>query len=492
MDNNSFTPSGQGSPNNMTPQSTPEPAPEPTPNPTPTPTPEPTPTPTPEPTPNPKSTPAPTVAPEPTSEPPITPASPLESNSMPTTEPTPKTPKKTNTKLLIIICACIGVLALIAVILFIIPFSSNGTLWDSITNNKSSSSGSSSPTSNERKTGNTVVSGDYTYTANLDLEYEPKGAFHDGLMKVITADGDIAYLDTTGNIAFTLDLSYEPYGNFSNGLLAVRCNANRTKVKPSIRSGGYAMRNERTLGNEIETRTYGFLDKTGNLAIPCDYAEVKEFQNGYAAVIATQDRNLRNSYSIIDPAGQTVVPSGKYSNIVMEDNTFKDGIFKSAYAINPDANEYGWGCFNLSGEQLDTFSNYEGTCAEDADKDTIRESVQAKLGSSDTVHVSDPSEGLLLVSQMDPYSAYVVDTNGDTVWTIDIDKVVDADDDQYTEGLLPIAMWVGDGERPSLETMMSTGLTDEQLYQNAGIVYYDHSGEPVFIYRYSRLLENNE
>lgn len=483
MDSNSFTPSGQGLPNNMTPQ----PNPVPTPPPASQPAPQPIPQPAPQPAPQPISTPAP----EPIQ--PVEPVPPTE--PLPPTEPTPTTtpetpepPKKSNTKLLIIICACVGILALIVVILFAIPFGDNVTLWNTITG---SQGGSGSTSSNARKTGDTVNTGDYTYTANLDLEYEPKGSFHDGLLKAISKDGDIVYLDTSGNVAFTLDLSYDPKGDFSDGLLAVQCNANRTKTKSTVRSGGVMESNRALDRGEIETRTYGYIDKTGNLAIPCNYHEVNSFTNGYAAVVALQDKDLQGSYSIINPSGQTVVAPGKYSNIVYEDGTFKDGVFKSAYVANPDTKEYGWGCFNLNGEQLNTFADYNGTCITDTEKETIKANIQAKFG-SDNYQVNTPSEGLIAVAQKEPLAMFFVDTDGNTVWTVDIDKVLDADDNQYTEGLIPIPMWVGEGERPSIETMFERGLSEEEIYNNGGVVYYDHSGEPVFIYRYSRLLENSD
>ena len=506
MDNNSFTPSGQGSPNNMTPQPTPEPIPNTKPAPasdsTAEPTPEQSPVSVPEPT-----APEP-VVPEPTTPEPVAPTSePTTPSIQPTPEPSPEssmssaavTPipeptKKPQSKLLIILCACMGVLALLAVVLFAIPFGNNGTLWNTITggNGTSGSNGGNSGNGSNgtRQTGDTVITGDYTYTANLDLQYEPKGVFHDGLMEVITADGDIAYVDTSGNIAFTLDLSYEPRGDFGNGLLAVRCNANRTKTKPSYTSEGNIEKNAIVNRDEINNRTYGYIDKTGALAIPCQYYSADNFKNGYAAVVALQDKEAISSNSVIDPTGQTVVPAGKYSNIVYEDNTFKDGVFKSGYPINPDTNEYGWGCFNLNGDQLSTLDDRFGTCATDTDKEAIQASIQAKLGDTDNYHVGTPSEGLVAVSQREPMSMFFVDTDGNTVWTVDIDKVIDADEEEYTEGLIPIAMWTGDGERPSIETLMEGGISNEELYRNGGIVYYDHSGQPVFIYRYSTMLDN--
>ena len=507
MDSNSFTPSGQGLPNNMTPQPTPvptpspasQPAPQPISQPTPQPAPQPIPTPTPQPIPTSQPVPQPQPAPEPIPTPePIQPVEPVPpTEPLPPTEPTPtptpetpEPPKKSNAKLLIIICACVGVLALVVVILFAIPFGDNGTLWNTITSSNSQG-GPGGTSNNVRKTGDTVNTGDYTYTANLDLEYEPKGSFHDGLLKAISKDGDIVYLDTSGNVAFTLDLSYDPKGDFSDGLLAVQCNANRTKTKSTVRSGGVMESNRALDRGEIETRTYGYIDKTGNLAIPCDYFDVKSFTNGYAAVVALQDKDLQGSYSIINPSGQTVVAPGKYSNIVYEDGTFKDGVFKSAYVANPDTKEYGWGCFNLNGEQLNTFADYNGTCITDTEKEAIKESIQAKFG-SDNYQINTPSEGLIAVAQKEPLAMFFVDTDGNTVWTVDIDKVLDADEDEYVEGLIPIPMWVGEGERPSIETMMERGLSSEEIYNNAGVVYYDHSGEPVFIYRYSRLLENSD
>lgn len=536
MDSNNFAPGGQGPEKNMTPQPSPEPTsnsnsipapnPEPTPAPDPVLTPEPTPEPTldpapapaPDPVPNHEPAPEPASAPTPAPEPTPTPDSPLEPTTEPATAPTseptttpatepttepaaepaatpstPETPvKKSNTKLYGVIGAIVAILVIAAVVVFAVPFGDKGTLWNQISGSGTNGGGGGGnvPGGDGRKTGDLVNTGDYTYTANLDLEYEPMGLFHDGMLKAKDDDGNIVYLNESGQLAFVLDSNYQPSGDFSSGLLPVRCEANP--------NSGYQEEGARVHVETKEAYTrvkYGYVNKSGELAIPCQYDDADDFINGYAAVtLAMEDGSTYppEYVGVIDPNNQKVTEF-RYNHIEYEDGTFEDGLFKANLPPAEGSTEYVWGCFNFSGEMTASIDRY-GECATSSDaqaNQTIVTNLTEKFG--EDYYVADPSEGLVVIGGRNPYSMFVVDTSGETVWTVDIDKVLDADYDQYAEGLLPIPMWIGDDPYPGVEALMNIGtssstLTEADMYRNAGVVYYDHSGKPVFIYRYARQL----
>ena len=328
----------------------------------------------------------------------------------------------------------------------------------------------------------TIKTGDYTYTTNLDLEYEPRGTFHDGLIAARDSDGNTVYLDTAGKVAFTLDSKkYRSTGSFSDGRLSVAC----------ISAGDDE-------GYSISTSKYGFIDKTGELVIPCQYAYANEFMNGYSAVMvrkADEDTGYESTkYGVIDTEGNLVVDY-EYEEFRQESGTFLNKKFKaSKYDSEWNLKTL---CVTIGGGAPQELKSYSEPCAEDPDAEKGKEIVEAleekyeNEGKNYTV--GKYSEGLVSVYSLSPLEFFFVDADGNKVWSVDTDKVVDADDNAYQEGLFRIYMWVGGEPRPSMEELENMMRDEEQmlsLYDKVAAVFYDHSGNPVFMYRYSRSTAN--
>lgn len=542
MDSNSFAPSGQGPENNMTPQpsSTPPTPPTPpappipptpspassvglggTPNPlvrptpaesapTPPPAPEPTPTPTsattfepipapeatpiPEPAPEPRSTSipisGPTPEPTPESQPTPIPISEPSPDPAPAPTPNPASSKKSHTKLFIILGSCLIGLALIIVLVFVVPFGSNGTLWDMITG------GSSSSTTSGLKTGDEVETGGYTYYANLDLQYSPSGYFYDGMMRATSIDGATVFLDNTGNPAFTISSPYSTSSSdhFGNGLLPVSCRDGH------VLYGAY--------GTSLdENGNYGYFDKTGNLAIPCQYASAGNFDNGYAVVsrvvgtgeyeesylldYCDDDGNCTESsneprekfkiqYGIIDTSGNLVVDF--QDNEIDKYNTIKDGVYAATDA------KYDKHCYNFQGEIVGTpdYTNADGCfpLADDYQQTTAaREAIKASL--PDNYTVNPFREGLALVTSLDPLEGYFVDIDGNKVWEIDTSNLLDMDQEAYHEGLITIFVWDSDQPYPGVEALINGDVSSEDMMLNGAALFFDHQGQVVFRFSYA-------
>ena len=392
-------------------------------------------------------------------------------------------PKKSlPSKQLMIISGFLLAVVLVAVLVFLIPFGEK-TLWQLMTGgNGSGGSGGGSSTSQVVKTGG------YTYTTNLDLEYEPSGYFHEGLLAAKDSDGNIVYLNTAGEVAFKLDPQYRIAGDFSDGLMPVKCGGAENGSYDDY--GAQGMRS-------IDFDTYGYVNKAGELVIPCQYSDAEEFSNGYAAVsIEKDDPNDRYSYErvywgVIDTSGNNVVDY-IYEYIQAEDGMFKDEVFEANKYTD---GRYIDGCFDFSGNLLEDLStSYGRGCISDPQAEEnkkLAESFEEKIG--ERYIVSNFNEGLAAVYSFAPLEFYFINTDGDRVWTLDINKVVDVDEEEYQEGLFLAFMWVGDEAYPGVEQLETMMRKDELfIYRNSAAVYYDHSGNPVFMYRYAKSLPSLE
>lgn len=409
---------------------------------------------------------------------PVQPASDVPVGTDVTAAPAEKPKKGLSSKQWMTIGGLFLVVVLIAVSVFLIPFGEK-TLWQSMTggNGSGGSGGGSS-------SGQVVKTGDYTYTTNLDLDYEPSGYFHEGLLAAKDSDGNSVYLDTAGKVAFKLDPQYRIVGDFSDGLAPVRC---RSAVDGSY--DDYGVQGTRS----VDLDNYGYINKTGELVIPCQYSGVEEFSNGYAAVsIEKSDPDSTYSYEkaywgVIDTNGNNVVDY-IYGYIQYEDGIFKDGVFEAnKYADG----KYISGCFDFSGNLLEDLStSYGAGCISDPqaeENEKLADLFKEKLGES--YRVNKFNEGLAAVYSLSPLEFYFINTDGERVWTLDVNKVVDVDEDEYEEGLFLAFMWVGDEAYPGAEMLESAMRNDEMfIYRNAAAVYYDHSGNPVFMYRYAKSL----
>ena len=423
------------------------------------------------------------IAPVPTS----TESATSETVSPDTSSSTEKPKGGSSKKALMILGSCLIAVAIIIVVVFLVPFGEK-TLWQMITggNNGGGIGGNGGGNSD-----NVVNTGDYTYTANFDLEYQPSGYFYDGLLRAKNSDGGTVYLDTAGKLAFELNSQYSSAGHFADGLMPVMC------------GGTMDMADGGTNQNEVRDVTlkdylYGYVDKTGELVIPCQYSMAEEFMNGYAAVAIEKEDTTSSYYAtnnywgVIDTSGNLVVDY-IYDLIDYESGTFLNQVFQ---ATLDNGEDYIEGCFDFSGNMIreyDWKSHVE--CAADPqaeEEKNLASTFEEKLGGQ--YRVNDFSEGLAAVYSSSPMEYYFIDTNGEKVWSLDMNKAVDVDEEEYHEGLFLAFMWVGDDEYPGAQEMerilRDSEINEALLYKNTGAVYYDHNGNPVFIYRYARDIEN--
>ena len=404
-------------------------------------------------------------------------------------------PKKSlPSKQLMIISGFLLAVVLVAVLVFLVPFGER-TLWQSITGGNGNGSGGGNGNGGSgggASSSQVVKTGGYTYTTNLDLEYEPSGYFHEGLLTTRDSGGNTVYLDTAGKVAFVLDSKYKNVGSFSDGLMPVRC-----MDAASNSYDDYGVQS----AIAIDLYSYGYVNKAGELAIPCQFNAVEEFSNGYAAVAIEKDdpddiySYAKTYWGVIDTNGNKVVDY-IYDYIQYEDGIFKDGIFE---ANKYTGSKYISGCFDFNGNLLeDLSSSYGRGCVSDPQAEEnkkLAETYEEKLGES--YRVSDFSEGLAAVYSFSPLGFYFINTDGERVWTLDVNKIVDVDEEEYQEGLFLAFMWVGDEAYPGVEQLETMMRNDElSIYRNTAAVYYDHNGNPVFMYRYAksvdRLMEKEE
>lgn len=355
--------------------------------------------------------------------------------------------------------------------------------------------------SNGIKTGDTVTTAGYTYTANLDLEYEPSGDFSDGLLRARGSNGNTVFLNNAGQLALTLGDEYTIAnydGNFHEGLLAVGCD-------DLYYSNPYSLE-----AND----DFGYLDKTGELAIPCQFASAGDFSNGYAVVstVVSDDEptafdsvsgyydddgnyieetivdyydNVIQKYGVIDTSGNFVVEYQDYD--IDESSTFENGVYK---ASDPDT--YIQYCFTIQGENLGEANYYNSnSCyAEDTSSDAVaaRESIQESLG--DQYTVKDFNDGVaLVISKESMGSAYFVDLQGNKVFDLMSVNLVEVRSYEYSEGLFMAYVWDGSDPYPGFEAMISGDDDTEEfansVFNNTSIVYFDAKGQIVFRYHFA-------
>lgn len=113
------------------------------------------------------------------------------------------------------------------------------------------------------------------YAQDYDLQglakackkYSTLSSFHDGLTGSFDPEIGNIFIDKKGNVVFVLELlSIE--GEFSEGLMAVRFLADIEGVDES----------------KYEFNKIGYIDKSGNLVIPCMYDKANPFYKGFAYV----------------------------------------------------------------------------------------------------------------------------------------------------------------------------------------------------------------
>lgn len=162
-------------------------------------------------------------------------------------------------------------------------------------------------------------------------------SFKEGLACVETDDGLYGYIDVLGNCAIPCKWNYAE--SFSDGLGLVR-NENhecffidrlggiviacKPELDPFIRCGGF--REGLAVVEDNNNGLYGFIDKSGHIAIPCKWHDASWFEDGLASV-----KNDQGLWGCIDKKGDLVIPC-KYE----DEMVFSEGLAQ----ITDDNNEY--------------------------------------------------------------------------------------------------------------------------------------------------------
>ena len=172
------------------------------------------------------------------------------------------------------------------------------------------------------------------------------GDFHEGLARVEDADGE-GYLDAMGNVV--IPCQWGGAQDFSESLALVE-NKNREYffidkygkvvitcapgINPFQRCQGF---HEGLAVVEDENKgKFGFIDKSGRMAIPCKWHDADSFENGLAAVMGENEK-----WGCIDRNGRLVIPC-----LYDEDMIFYDGIanvttddYENNFCIDSEGNK---------------------------------------------------------------------------------------------------------------------------------------------------------
>ena len=146
--------------------------------------------------------------------------------------------------------------------------------------------------------------------------------FSEGLAAIVPPNSKIAFINTKFETVFTLE-NIEYSGSFSNGLAPVQNTEGR----------------------------WGFVNKIGELSIPCVYAFVSSFFNNTAIAIRRSEDLDDYSIILINEKGEVI---HDYKNKYKNCGQFKEGLL----AVNDGD---GWGFVNSEGEKIipikETWSN---------------------------------------------------------------------------------------------------------------------------------------
>jgi hypothetical protein len=142
-------------------------------------------------------------------------------------------------------------------------------------------------------------------------KYDLANKFNEGLSKVIL-NGNTRFIDKNDKIVLSVEYDYAT--NFDNGVAIVGNNKqpNTGKYYTLINTKGieilpmkydFIENFKDGLARVERNGKFGFIDYAGNLAIPIEYSEASQFENGYAYV-----GNSEGKASVIDKKGKLLIP----------------------------------------------------------------------------------------------------------------------------------------------------------------------------------------
>ena len=141
------------------------------------------------------------------------------------------------------------------------------------------------------------------------------GGFSDGLMRVQDPNTNKwGYINTAGQLA--IPCLYESAGEFQEGAAQVRMDnstyafigtAGQTLFSWSSRQDVQPVDNavfsEGMIQAVSKDKKYGFLNMAGQLVVPCQYEEVRDFQGGMAAVCDKERKKGQREMGLCERSG---------------------------------------------------------------------------------------------------------------------------------------------------------------------------------------------
>jgi len=156
------------------------------------------------------------------------------------------------------------------------------------------------------------------YMVAPPLKYTSIFGFSEGLSGVQKGDGQWGFIDKTGELVIPFGYYWPPY--FKDGLVRTERNGKDVYIDKTGKvvvtvSGQYydtftfndgLARVYAGMGNNNSSTGYGYIDKTGELAIPVEYSQANDFSEGLACV--SKNNWPIYKYGYIDTSGKMVIP----------------------------------------------------------------------------------------------------------------------------------------------------------------------------------------
>jgi hypothetical protein len=152
----------------------------------------------------------------------------------------------------------------------------------------------------------------------IPYSFQWAGDFHEGLAAVAFSKAKYGFIDKTGGIVFQNKDWFEA-GDFSEGLAAVQVEV----IDDSVYRG-------------YRERRYGFIDRTGRLAVPAQFPRARKFSEGLALV------RQGPGYGFIDRSGAFVIKP-EYA----DGKSFSEGL--AAVAVKTADEKLIWGYLDKGG-----------------------------------------------------------------------------------------------------------------------------------------------
>lgn len=148
----------------------------------------------------------------------------------------------------------------------------------------------------------------------IPFQYGDAQPFSEGFARVTTLDGKEGFIDKAGNFVSVEGKSIT--SDFSEGCAAV-CSSASGRAR------------------------YGFIDTAGREVVPCNYANVKGFSGGVAAVM-----NFDGKWGLVDQTGNEIVPC-QYDAVGHRDDT--TNVSEGCVPVMMGDMSMRWGVLSISG-----------------------------------------------------------------------------------------------------------------------------------------------